>query len=283
MGDHNIATDPKLDRFPERFVQDQGGKEFLEILETFDLRDACRVMYSTEKIFTFKRAFSKSRIDKILVSSMVKVVGYEQEDTGFSDHEIIWTTIEYKPNQVLGPGVWRNNTKYYAEKEFITIFKELWVKHQYSYERKKNLQVWWVNFKYIFRRSSIKYAKEKALQRKRDTQMRQNGLQNLSLLLCQNPTSKVLLRQYEILKTEICNEKIKHIKEKIFKEEAEYLAIGDKPTKAFFDKYKNKSSGVHIKELLNKDGVKISDVKGMLGIAHSFYKGIYIGEGSNIQ
>ena len=48
MGDHNIATDPKLDRFPERFVQDQGGKEFLEILETFDLRDACRVMYSTK-------------------------------------------------------------------------------------------------------------------------------------------------------------------------------------------------------------------------------------------
>ena len=52
-GDHNISTDPTLDRFPNRLSHDHGSKEFLEILETFDLKDTCRTLFPNGSFFYF--------------------------------------------------------------------------------------------------------------------------------------------------------------------------------------------------------------------------------------
>ena len=48
-GDHNIVTDPILDRLPIRLCRDHGAKEYLEFIETFDLKDACRTLYPNKK------------------------------------------------------------------------------------------------------------------------------------------------------------------------------------------------------------------------------------------
>ena len=79
-GDHNIATDPTLDRYPCHFSHDHGSKEFCDIVRTFDLKDTCRVIYPSCQYFTYRCETSKakSRIDKICVSSDFIVDKYEQ-------------------------------------------------------------------------------------------------------------------------------------------------------------------------------------------------------------
>ena len=65
-GDHNIATDPILDRHPSRLTYDHASTRFNDLLRTFDLIDACRKLFVNIPFFTFKRGSSKSRIDKII-------------------------------------------------------------------------------------------------------------------------------------------------------------------------------------------------------------------------
>ena len=101
--------------------------------------------------------------------------------------------------------------------------------------------------------------------------MKEQGLHNLLLLMNQHPSSSILVNQYQVLKKHINDSKITDIKEKLFKENAVYLMHGDKPTKAFFDKYKNKSKQNYIKSLKNEKGEVKEDISGMLKIAERFY------------
>ena len=224
-GDHNIATNPVLDRLPSRLSRDHGAKEFLDLMETFDFKDACRTLYPNKKLYTFRRGSSKSRIDKISLSSELNVEEYEHTDTCFSDHFLITVKIKFSPKQNLGPGVWRNNIKYYQDEEFLGRFNYFWEIYKNSYERNNNLQKWWQSLKYFFKLKSIRYAKEQALYKKREAQIKEQGLNNLNLLLNQNPNSQQLLKHYMILKKQVIDEKIKNIKEKLFKEDARYLCM----------------------------------------------------------
>ena len=127
--------------------------------------------------FTFRRGSSRSRIDKISVSSEFVVDTYQQDETSFSDHLLISTALKYSPSQNLGPGVWRNNTKYYQDEDFVQQFKHFWEVYNYKnrYEKHNNLQKWWQNFKYFFKLKSIRFAKEKVLNQKREAQMSNEG------------------------------------------------------------------------------------------------------------
>ena len=64
-GDHNMVTNPVLDRVPSRRVKDSYTNELVNLLDVFSLRDVCREKYPIQYIYTFHRGGSKSRIDKI--------------------------------------------------------------------------------------------------------------------------------------------------------------------------------------------------------------------------
>ena len=66
-GDHNITTNPMLDRYPARIDADHGRGDFLDIMASFDLKDTCRTLYPSSTFFTFQRGGIKSRIDKMCV------------------------------------------------------------------------------------------------------------------------------------------------------------------------------------------------------------------------
>ena len=128
-GDHNVTTNPRLDRYPARLNNDTGGGEVRDILDCFDMKDVCRVIYPSSSIFTFRRGTSKSRIDKICVSGGFSVRTYTQDDTGFSDHVLLKTCIVFKSSYERGPGVWKNNVKYYKDESFLEDFKIFWNDH----------------------------------------------------------------------------------------------------------------------------------------------------------
>ena len=41
-GDHNLTQDAKIYRYPLQLENDMGCKEFLHMMNVFDLKDACR-------------------------------------------------------------------------------------------------------------------------------------------------------------------------------------------------------------------------------------------------
>ena len=252
-------------------------------MNTFDLKDACRTLYPNGSFFTFRRGSSKSRIDKINFSSELHIESYQQSDPCLSDHDLISAFFHFTPNQNLGPGVWRNNIKYYSDEEFLQRFNYFWEIYKNSYERNNNLQKWWQSFKYFFKIKSIRYAKEIAQKEKRESQMREQGLNNLTSLLNCNPFSQSLLNHYSVLKKQIIDDRIKSIKEKLFKEDARYLMRGDQPTKAFFDKFKNKRKQNYIKALKNQSGDRVTDISGILRIAEEYANNLYSGRHSSLD
>ena len=68
------------------------------------------------------------------------------------------------------------------------------------------------------------------LQRRHD-QFLENGLYNAVQALNQNPDNGVLVNNYNKIKKEFVDSKIKCVKEKIFKSDAQYLMQGDRPVK----------------------------------------------------
>ena len=86
----------------------------------------------------------------------------------------------------------------------------------------------------------IKYAKQNIDREMRDAQMKEQGLNNIISMMNQYPLNSRLRKEYERIKKEMVNERIKSTKERVFRDSAQYLMHGDKPTKCFFDKYKNK-------------------------------------------
>ena len=102
VGDHNLTINPRIDRSPVRFNNDRGGKEFSDMLDVFDLKDVCRTLFPRTDFFTWRSTTAgcliKSRIDMILVSHECTVLSYVQENTGFSDHDLVKSAVSFKSN-----------------------------------------------------------------------------------------------------------------------------------------------------------------------------------------
>ena len=226
-GDHNVATNPRLDRYPARIDGDVGRSHFLDIMSSFDLKDTCRALYPNSCMFTFHRGGSKSRIDKICVSSGCSTRAYSHVDTGFSDHLLVKSCIVLESIYDRGPGIWKNNVKYYKEDSFMEDFEVFWNECKSSslvYSR--NIVNWWMDFKYKFKLFYIKYSRQKIMFQRRHDQVLEDGLYNALQALNQNPDSTVLVNNYNRMKKELVNSKIRNTKERIFKRDAQYLMQG---------------------------------------------------------
>ena len=234
-GDHNIATNPSLDRYPTRIDGDYGRSNFLDILNVFDLKDTCREIYPNAVFYTFRRGTSRSRIDKICVSSGFTVQSYCQEDTGFSDHELLKSSILFESTTERGPGIWKNNTKYYKENSFLEDFRSFWNECvNLGSDHARNIVNWWMGFKHKFKLFYIKYCREQLLFQNRHVHILESGLEDAVQALNHNPNSKVLVNEYNKIKKDLVDYKIKTMKEKLFKNDAQYLMQGESPVKSFF-------------------------------------------------
>ena len=202
-GDHNIATNPKLDRYPPRIDRDFGRSDFLDIMFSFDLRDTCRAIYLNTHCFTFRsKRGSQSRIDKICVSSNLSVRDYTQEVTGHSDHDLIKACIIFESAIDRGPGIWKNNIKHYNDDAFVDKFSDFWQEcignSRMAYVRKKIN--WWMDFKYKFKLFYIKFSREKLIFERRHNQILEDGLNNALQALTLNPNNTVMVNNYYRMK-----------------------------------------------------------------------------------
>ena len=103
-GDHNMVTDPVMDRVPSRRSKDSFTYDLVNLINTFGLLDACREKYPIQYLYTFHRGDCKSRIDKILVSDQLGIDSYSHKDFTFSDHDLIEVQLHYQAKWFPGRG-----------------------------------------------------------------------------------------------------------------------------------------------------------------------------------
>ena len=104
----------------------------------------------------------------------------------------------------------------------------------------RNKVNWWIDFKYNFKLFYIKYSRNKLMLSRRHDQMLESGLYNATITLNQNPNSRVLVDNYNRIKKQLVDSRIKKTKEKLFKSDAQYLMQGEKTIKSFFKSLKTK-------------------------------------------
>ena len=110
----------------------------------------------------------------------------------------------------------------------------------------------------------------------RDAQMKEQGLNNISMMN-QYPLNSRLRKEYERIKKEMVNERVKSTKERVFRDSAQYLMHGDKPTKCFFDKYKNKRETHHIQSLVGQDDIEVFEIDEIMNVAENYFKNLFSG------
>ena len=70
-GDFNCVMNCSVDRNPPSTNRDQGQAEMEELIKQSNLEDLFRKRFPTERIYTFSRGLSKSRIDMFLTSRLL--------------------------------------------------------------------------------------------------------------------------------------------------------------------------------------------------------------------
>ena len=78
---------------------------------------------------------------------LVVIHSYNQENTGFSDHNLIKTSVSFKSNIERGPGVWKNNVRYYSDESFLEEFSNFWTecKELNSALYVQDITKWWMD------------------------------------------------------------------------------------------------------------------------------------------
>ena len=146
-GDHNMVTDPVMDRVPSRRSKDSFTYDLVNLINTFGLLDACREKYPIQYLYTFHRGDCKSRIDKILVSDQLGIDSYSHKDFTFSDHDLIEVQLHYQAKWFPGRGVWKSNPIVFKNEDFIEKFEELWIFLK-SLRTNGTTTKWWIDAKY---------------------------------------------------------------------------------------------------------------------------------------
>lgn len=270
-GDFNLVIDPIADRFPPKHTKDQCWNDLDNLIKTFDLIDACRELYPTEKFFSFRRGLSKSRIDRVYTSHDCTIKEYKQYDFPFSDHDIVAIDIENQNLHSKGRGYWRNSAKVYEYDDFLENFKDFWSKNVMLI-KKRFTGAWWVECKFQIKRFLIKYNKKKMESKDSEIKNLKIALERKKFLASLNPTSQLLMKNYDDCKKDLAKRQIAFIKEKIFHDKVVDMSLGDMPTKAFFEKIKLKKSNPEPKELYVEGGILEKNPDKLVHVAKEFFE-----------
>ena len=92
-GDFNLALNPIIDRYPVRTYKDTHVSDLENLIDTFDLYDACRKLYPFRPFYSYRRGQTKSRIDHFFISKNLILDSYQHQDFSSSDHDIISVSI----------------------------------------------------------------------------------------------------------------------------------------------------------------------------------------------
>ena len=277
-GDHNITTANTLDRRPRRNIKDRYGKNILQIIKCFDLKDTCRALYpNKDDIFTYTQGLSRSRIDKIIVQDSFNVKSYDHQVIYQSDHEMIISQIQLDEVVEKGYGIWKNNTSFFKNDIFKEEFTELWNEWKTLDNLNCPIRFWMFCKKqiklFLIDTGKILAERKRKFKQKEIEKLRQLYDRTLTL---PTPDAQISMNMYLEHKKTVAKLELDEIKEKMMFQKYREFVEGEKPTKCFFQKFKKNGLKINkIKSSYDQNVVLKTGLADILNIAAQFYQNLY--------
>ena len=140
----NSTINKTLDRIPKHVIDDVGTLELKTLISRNNMEDIWRIRYPENSQYTFQRGSSQSRIDLILTSSIIssKIIKSEIKHCPFSDHNVIYTTIDMNKIK-LGSGSWKMNLSTIKNIRFKNTLESFWKYWTTQKDTFESLSEWW--------------------------------------------------------------------------------------------------------------------------------------------
>lgn len=277
VGDFNVAPDPQIDRRGGMQEDDKQSlicfQSLLHSSRSVDIwryKNPNRISYTRKQIVGGK--LKQSRIDHMLISKtlLTNVQHSYIRCTSFSDHEVLITKMNINKIET-GPGLWIMNNTYLCDTQYQIQIRELIEsKIEMSLKTEAPL-IWWDNLKYYIKKLSMKYAKEKSLQKNKLFYDIQRKLENEY----RKQDHKQDIDTIRELQNEIREIEIEQCKGAILRSKAFWAVEEDKCTKYFLGLEKYRQESKLITELYDENNSIVNDTDSILHIQETYYTELY--------
>lgn len=286
-GDLNVYLDKDLDatnisrEAENEGLESQYYSSLVEFMEEASLCDIWRIRNPKSRSYTFLRGNSQSRIDYWLISEhLSEFVDKTAIKAGVhSDHNIVSISFKNK-NNARGPGIWKFNNLMLQDESFIEAMEEFIVKF-HGEEIPRDPQLKWDFMKFRMREFSIKFAKDKAKEKRKFVSDLDIRLRTLQSLFNRGTINENLQQEY--------NTTVRFIKEIetekalgcIFRSKANWSQHGERCSKYFLGLEKRRFKRKSIQALVTESGEVISGNEEVLEEERLFYEKLYTGSVPN--
>ena len=259
-----------IDRNPPSTNRDQGQAEMEELIKQCNLEDIFRKRFPTERIYTFSRGHSKSRIDLFLTSRLLDsaINSTSIVHFPFSDHDAIKLHVNSTQN-AKGPGIWKMNVKTIHSTSFrksIETLWPIWAGDMTSYE---SPLTWWEVTKYKIKHLTIEISKSlnitKYKLQKMEARLNEIKDSENNILKQESITLKQQIKEY--YENQLAAAKIRS-RIKTYEE-------GEKSSKFFFNTEKKNASQKIWNKIKCQDGTYSSNINVILNEQKQFYKHLF--------
>jgi len=278
-GDFNCVENVNLDKLGgNRNYGNQGAEILLDIKQNFDMLEAFRHLYPTQKEYSWFAEGKNiaERLDRFYVSSNLEVYleSVNHRKFNMSDHSLVSLQFKQELNdqQVYGKGYWKCNTSVLEKEEFLIEFVQLWEWLKSKNEEMGHTIQWWELCKDQFKELITKQSKMHAIQFAKQFQDLENRLQMYRVLEDIEPGNFDI--EIEQIQKEIDTLLQHKITGAIIRSKAKVLDANEKPTKYFLRKEHDRGKSKTISVLETEKG-KIEDPKSIVEECKDFYANLY--------
>ena len=269
-GDFNCVEDPTRDRLPAKRSSLTESKQLSELVELCNLLDSHKKLDCFDAKFTFCSKSTKSRIDKIYVSSDIKLTSVAVLPNQFTDHETVITQFEIPLPLPRGKGYWKNNASVYYDEKFLEIFQQKWTCWK-SKCATSNIASWWLDTKLRIKKLVIQHS----VRLKNERLAIENNLKQQLNNLANHPNSIQNNQAYLNAKKSLSTLQIAETKKKLIKNQEVYQYSNNFSTKEFFKMFLKNREQTIITKLVDDQGIQKSSPGDILNVAKTFYSKLY--------
>jgi exonuclease III len=181
-GDFNEIVDPHLDKSNTMSTYCyRSSTALVKFIDNHRLSDIWRYRHPEKKEFTRQQfvegTLKQSRIDLILISKslLVNVNNCYIKYSKISDHNSLCLKMDFNSVE-RGPGVWIFNNSLLNDPTFCVQIRNIIVQETKCPLFDNETIVWWDNFKYMLKRFSIAYSKQRKKEEMKEYYSIQNSL-----------------------------------------------------------------------------------------------------------
>ena len=284
-GDMNCCVNND-DRIPVTHLKDASRGALKKLVDTLNLCDCWQVEAQENNKFTWNNAdlTIKSRIDYMFVNRdcMYAVKDFDTKivitcEIGkrVTDHKAVVIKVA-KEGNTKGPGYWKMNVEYLADKEFVNIINnviEITVKE--CKQKGFDNRLTWDILKLTVKEYSIRYSKRKAYDKKCRIKALERDLENLKGR--EDCVSKEKCKEYENELDVLYTSKAKGAQ---IRARAQFVEEGERNTKYFMqlEKSRQGSCAIHCLQIDGKEKTEHCDILEELS---DFYGRLYTSDNVN--